>query len=138
MSREDMDVDAAKAIFDDHNDVFGWQPRGAFARSHANGQLIICAAGCEVLGFCRFYDRRDGIRKIYDMAVARAHLRKGIGARMLAAAGAAAPRDRLAIELKCPEGAAANFFYEAMGFVSLAAEAGKRKRLSVWRRDLRG
>lgn len=131
-----LDVPACKRIADAYRDVFGFLTRGVFLEAAAQGKLLVAVTeDGSVRGFVRFnHRRRDRTTVLYDIAADPARQRGGIGrALVVALVRAAEAASRTDIVLRCPEGAAANQFYEALGFRAEGIEQGRRRKLILWR-----
>jgi len=91
--------------------------------------LVVAAGrGGDVLGFANYRARRDGVQKIYQLAVDKRSRGQKLGAGLLACV----PRP---VELKCTTDNPANLFYAACGGRTVAFERGKKRPLNVWRFD---
>jgi ribosomal protein S18 acetylase RimI-like enzyme len=131
-----LDVPACKRIADAYRDVFGFLTRGIFLEAAAGGKLLVAVTeDGSVRGFVRFnHRRRDRTTVLYDIAADPARQRGGIGRSLVAALiRAAEAQSRADIVLRCPEGAAANQFYQALGFRAVGIEQGRRRKLILWR-----
>jgi GNAT superfamily N-acetyltransferase len=128
----------ARAILKQHPGVFGFLPPAAFKKSLENRCLVVGLRRGAVCGFIRFHDRRDRIRKIYEVAVARALLRLGLGSHMLRFVICdARARSMLSVELKAPEpGCGTHRFYRSLGFVLTKSEPGRVRSLTCWRLNI--
>lgn len=133
------DVAACKAIAEQYRAVLGFLPRAVFAEAAERGRLLVAVDGDgAVTGFLRFNHRARGTETaLYDICVDGERQRCGIGRSLVDALGAACRSvGHSAIALRCPEGLPANDFYAALGFRAVGIEAGRRRRLLLWRLDL--
>ena len=124
-----FDIDRIKALLDSTKNVFGFIPRPAVWHSIAKGELIVATPyydSQDVIGFCRFHRRRDGVSTIYEVYVEPEYRRKGTGKRMIGSL-------KGVIQAKCPVEYESNGFYKELGFAIVGIEVGKKKQLNVWR-----
>jgi ribosomal protein S18 acetylase RimI-like enzyme len=129
------DIDACKTIADQHRDMLGFLTRAVFTEAAERQRLLVAAIDGQVVGFVRFNHRVRGTETaIYDICTDRQIQGRGVGRALVVALAAECRRcNRETIALRCPEGAPANDFYAHIGFQQGAIEAGKRRRLIVWR-----
>lgn len=122
-----------KMIADGLRHEFGFLPRVIFEASLNSDELIVAIDNGQVVGFCRFHLRRDGICTIYEIAVLANSRRRGIGTKLIDHVATACRRKKMGrLRLKCPVGSAANKFYAAHGFVGPERCVGRRRLLNSW------
>jgi N-acetylglutamate synthase-like GNAT family acetyltransferase len=130
------DASEVKTLYDKNSDVFGFQPKQAFKNSVEREEVIVCERAGKIIGYLRFRDRRDMVRKIYDMAVRADMRRRRIGAALINAVLTDASDQGIRhIALKCPEFSDANKFYKAMGFRYVGSEKPKTRTLFLWEKE---
>lgn len=89
--------------------------------------------GTELVGMVHFYVRRDQRITLYDIAVAQAYQKKGVGRLLFEALiEAAEALGKKQIRLKCPCDLPANQFYERLGLKLVSIEPGKQRPLNIW------
>jgi ribosomal protein S18 acetylase RimI-like enzyme len=135
------DVAACKAIADDHRAELGFLTHAVFVEAVSRGRLLVAAVSDGLpAGFVRFNHRvRGSETALYDICVARTEQRRGIGRLLVEALAVIChAADRSTIVLRCPDGLPANGFYERLGFRQSGIEAGRRRRLVVWRLTIEG
>jgi hypothetical protein len=101
----------------EHLRDLGYVPQPVYREAIAAGELLVVPGA----GFVRFHRRRDGWATVYDLC----SIRPGAGRALLEAVPA--PR-----RLKCPADLPSNGFYEHLGGVLAATDAGKHRPLFVW------
>src|SRR5262249_48910929 len=104
-------------------------------------RLLVAVSGEEqVVGFVRYNHRVRGVETaLYDICVVRDRQRMGIGTVLVSALAAECQEaGRSSIVRRWPEGAGANAFYKWLGFRHCGIVPGRRRRLVVWRIELRG
>ncbi len=128
---------ALKALADGNRRYLGFVHRTALLRSIEREEVLAIVQGEDILGFCQYYQRRDGIVTIYHLVVAESERRKGLGRALVEEVGRrAAGAGCRQIRLKCPDGLEANAFYQRIGFQHNETEGGHRQALIVWERCL--
>jgi ribosomal protein S18 acetylase RimI-like enzyme len=99
-----------------------------------NGQLAVTRQEePEVVGMVHFYQRRDQTVTLYNIVVAQAYQRRGLGRSLFTALVKMAEKSgKRQIHLKCPAELPANQFYQRLGLELVAEEPGKRRPLNIW------
>jgi ribosomal protein S18 acetylase RimI-like enzyme len=123
-------------IADQHRQVLGFLPKAIFQEAAERGKLLVAQASDQrITGLVRFNHRvRGSETAIYDICVDDQLQHQGIGRAMVSALASECIKvPRSAIVLRCPEGLPANDFYQHIGFYQDGIQAGKRRRLVVWR-----
>src|SRR4051794_12829807 len=77
-------VDSVKALADLHRDELGFHTRQSYVDSVERRELVVATSGRQVVGFVRYHKRRDTAATIYEIAVASACRRQGVGLQLLA------------------------------------------------------
>jgi len=134
------DVEDCKIIVDSLRNCFGFIPRAAFVDAAERQRLLIASYDeKQVIGFVRFNHRvRGSETALYDIAVSPASQRQGVGGLLVAALIEDCHRiRRQTIVLRCPEDLPANNFYKKLGFELVSFEQAPRRRLHVWRLQIR-
>jgi N-acetylglutamate synthase-like GNAT family acetyltransferase len=123
---------AIKALADRAKDGLGFVHRGALARAIDRDEVVV-AIRDEVVGFCHFYRRQDGVATIYHLAVAPGCRRSGIG-RCLVEHVIADAREHgvVLVRLKCPADLEANAFYAQLSFRQAGVEDRLPRALVLW------
>lgn len=123
------DIPAIKAIADQYkhgdNPDLPFLNRGTLMQSQQQLELHVATIDDQIVGFVRWHKRKDGLSKIYDVAVDKDHVGQHIG---LALVGAVP----YPVQLCCPVTNKANGFYEHVGFRLIATEPGRKRQLNVW------
>lgn len=135
-SAESSDVLSCKMIADQHKPVLGFLPKAVFQEAVERNKLLVAETNAhQIAGFVRFNHRVRGTETaIYDICVDCQLQQQGVGrALVFALAHECIKVSRSSIILRCPEGVAANNFYQHIGFQQVGIESGKRRRLVVWR-----
>lgn len=95
----------------------------------ARRELYIAEYGRQIVGFCNWHRRKDGIHVIYEIAVDRARLGEKIGVGLLWAVPSP-------LRLKCTvDNDSANSFYASQDMQLVAVEQGRKRQLNVWERE---
>ncbi len=133
------DVEGAKRIADQYRSELGFVNIAILRAAQSKGWLLVAAEWKDqrkrdmVTGFANFRIRRDRNATLYEIAVADAYRRTGVGTRLLSEL---IRRVHLAggqyVRLKCPQDLSANQFYQKCGFRHAETEQGKKRRLQVW------
>lgn len=127
------DLDAVKALADQHRHELGFVLRPTLAESIQRGELLVAESDDRVVGFVEYHLRRDKQITLYHIAVASGERRQGVGQALFSALREEAESQRATtILLKCPVGLGANQFYEAIGFGLSGTWAGRKRPLNVW------
>lgn len=121
-----QDIDAIDKIARQYPKELAFVRRNALQRGVDNKSLHVATSDDNVVGFALFHRRRDGWQTIYDMAVGRSHIRRGIGRLLL-------------YSVPCPirlkttqDNERANRFYKNAGMELSGTEQGKKRRLNVY------
>ncbi len=129
-------MSGCKRIADYHRAALGFLTAPVFTESAARGRLLVAETEKGgIVGFVRFNHRRAGTETaLYDIAVDSGWQGRGIGRELIGAlANACRAIGRDFIVLRCPDGLAANVFYERIGFQEVGLEPGRRRPLRMWR-----
>lgn len=134
------DVPACKAICDANRDALGFIMTAIFNDAIVRRQLLVAELDGILVGFVRFnHHVRGDETAIYDICVIQQHRCKGVANALIITLSKECKQiQRNRIVLRCPEGLAANSFYEHIGFTRIAIESGKRRNLVRWHLILRG
>jgi len=129
-----------KKIADANKDSIGFVLRPALIEAVERKELFVAKAlNNRVLGFINYHHRLDKQTTIYEICVKSRHRGKGIGCRLIKAViNESCSLGKDWILLKCPENLPANQFYHRVGFSHVSTQNGKRRRLNVWRFDIKG
>jgi ribosomal protein S18 acetylase RimI-like enzyme len=133
---ESTDVLPCKAIADQHKSVLGFLPKVVFHEAMEKEKLLVAETKVlQIAGFVRFNHRVRGTETaIYDICVHNEMQQQGIGRALISALVCECIKvPRTSIILRCPEGIAANDFYQHIGFQQMGMESGKRRNLVIWR-----
>jgi ribosomal protein S18 acetylase RimI-like enzyme len=92
----------------------------------------------EIMGFVTFRHRmRDLQTTLSDLCVDESYRKHGIGRFLIDTLfEESTQKGRSFILLKCPQDLESNAFYEHIGFVLERIEAGKSRKLKVWRLNI--
>lgn len=124
-----------KKIADANRQSIGFVLRPALLEAIQRHELFVAIArNGRILGFVNFHHRLDEKTTIYELCVKDKHRGNGLGRRLIEAVAAESKAlGKQQIQLKCPIALEANRFYSQVGFQHIAVEAGKKRRLNVWR-----
>jgi ribosomal protein S18 acetylase RimI-like enzyme len=87
----------------------------------------------EVVGMVHFYLRRDQTVTLYNIVVAQAYQKRGLGRSLFTALVKMVEKSgKTQIRLKCPAELPANQFYQRLGLELVEEEPGKRRPLNIW------
>ena len=117
-------LDEIKKMLDQNTDLFGFLPKKAVLVSISKGELYIVRTDV-IVGFCRFHVRLDKRTTVYELFVCPDRRRMGIGRMLIGAM-------KRPVLAKCPVQYESNQFYQALSFVLLRVEPGKKRQLNVW------
>ena len=120
-----QDIDVIKKIADKHTKEIGFVLRPALLEHCNKKTLLIYEIDGEVVGFCNYHRRRDGINVIYEICVSDNYRNKGIAKQLIDNV----PKP---IRLKCPVDNESNKFYKRIGFELIRVDEGKKRKLNVW------
>lgn len=122
------DIDLISKIANKNSKELGFVMKVALRESVLRESLIVCEYYDEVVGFCHFRKRKDGITIIYELCIKKEFRGKGLGKMLI---------DFLPtpIILKCPIDNLSNKFYEHNNFILLRTEKGKKRELNVWKKE---
>ena len=132
------DIEGAKRIADQHRSELGFVNIAILRAAQSKGWLLVATKWVDkkrdvIAGFANFRIRQDKNATLYEIAVADAHKRAGVGTRLL---NALIRRVHLAggqcVRLKCPRDLSANRFYQKHGFQHVDTEQGKKRPVNVW------
>lgn len=133
---------AAHAILRENVKMVGFVTRGAVLEKLRRREIAVARGPRkpDILGCVCFHMRRDRVITIYEIAASGAAAGRGVGAALvdwLSREGRR--RGAVAIKLKCTaDNVAGNKFYERVGFSLRGEEAGRKRRLLIWRLELGG
>lgn len=120
------DVLAVQKIAYQYRLELGRVMRPALLESVQRKTLLVAEHEGQIVGFCNYRRRRDGVSVIYEIGVDRSRRGIRIGAGLIAAV----PKP---IRLKCTvDNEQANRFYAGQGFTLQEQEQGKHRPLNVW------
>jgi len=129
------DLDAIKALVDQHKKELGFVTRPALHESLERAEIFVAIGmhSTHITGIVHYRHRRDGQTTLYNLAVAVASQKIGIGHALVDSlyAEAITKKQRL-ILLKCPQVLPSNTFYKHYGFTCTAIEPGKKQPLNIW------
>ncbi len=122
----DEDIPAVKRIASQWRDELGFVNRAALGEAVERRELFVAEDGNYIVGFVHWHRRRDGWYTIYEIAIDKSYLRRGIGQGLL--------RSVLRpVRLKCTvDNQRANDFYESQGMHIETTESGRKRSLNVW------
>jgi GNAT superfamily N-acetyltransferase len=149
LARE-QDIPELRALLKVSRTAFGFIPTIVLQEAIRQGEVVVATnvgAQCAVpvgvhgraplLGMIRYHHRRDRVTTLHEIAVHPGHQGRGIGRALLERLEEEARgRGQTAIRLKCPIDLPANGFYAHLGFTRVGIEAGKRRPLVVWEKQL--
>jgi ribosomal protein S18 acetylase RimI-like enzyme len=128
------DIDRIKHIADLHRKELGFVRRPALIEAIDRSEVLIAKQNGNIVGFVEYRHRRDEQTTLYNIAVTLEYRGLGIGRRLIQSLLAEAKeRNKKYVSLKCPVDLVANQFYEILGFHLYEIEAGKQRRLKIWR-----
>jgi GNAT superfamily N-acetyltransferase len=118
------DLSACKKIADQHRAALPYVRRVSLEREMKKGEVFVADQAGEVVGFVRWYTRRDGWHTIHEIGVRKGRQGNGIGHALLYAVPCP-------IRLKCPVDLPANTFYRNAGMELIGVEPAARPR-NIW------
>lgn len=122
----EADLIAIKKIANQFRDELGYVMYPSLRRAIECRELYIAEYGRQIVGFCNWHTRKDGISTIYEIAVAKHRQGESIGKALLHAV----PKP---IRLKCTvDNDKANGFYASQGMQLVRVENGRKRELNVW------
>lgn len=122
----ESDLIAIKKIANQFRDELGYVMYPSLRRAIECRELYIAEYGKQIVGFCNWHTRKDGISTIYEIAVAKHRQGESIGKALLHAV----PKP---IRLKCTvDNDRANGFYASQGMKLMRVESGRKRELNVW------
>lgn len=131
------DIDGIKKIADAHRKELGFVRRPSLLESINRAEVFVARQNGSIIGFVEYRHRKDEQTTLYNIVVEPAYRRAGVGRNLLERLiQEAEQRRKTRILLKCPTELAANRFYEQIGFDLYQVEAGKKRRLNIWRRQI--
>lgn len=107
---EERDIPQIKKIADVDKRWLGFISRAWMGASITQEELRVAVVGTTVAGFVRYHKRRDGVVTVYEICVAQAFRRRGLGKHLICALG-----DNY-LRLKCHQNNPACGFYKSLGF----------------------
>lgn len=129
-----VDIDAIKRIADAHRNELGFLRRPSLLEAINRSEMFVARKNGNIVGFVEYRHRRDTQTTLYNIAVDPEYRGEGVGRVLVQAlVKEAKERNKDYILLKCPEDLPANQFYLALGFHLYETEAGKKRRLKIWR-----
>jgi len=143
-------IDAVKRLADAHRHELGFIERASLVDAYQRGALFVAYSACNsnmglveaisppnIVGFVQSHFRRDGQTTLHAIAVEKAHRQRGVGTMLIRTLfDASVDRHMHSILLRCPTDLGANAFYQALDFRCERTEAGKRRQLNVWIRNI--
>lgn len=123
---QETDVDRCQQIARQWSHELGFVRRDSLLRGVDKRELFVAEVDGHVVGFVNWHNRRDGISKIYEIAVDREYLRRDIGRALLYAVPAP-------ITLSCPVDNDSNQFYAAAGMILTETVPGRKRDLNIWK-----
>ena len=119
------DIDSIKKIADKYTKEIGFVLRPALVEHCNKKTLLVYEIDGEIMGFCNYHHRRDGINVIYEICVSDNYRNKGIAKQLI---------DNIPkpIRLKCPVDNESNKFYIHIGARLIETVAGKKRDLNVY------
>lgn len=135
-------LSTAKQLADKHKHELGFINRTILQKAIESRSLLVApcpdsednaANRSELAGMVHFYVRRDDVVTLYNIVVASAYQRRGLGRRLFEELVILTRSlGKMQIRLKCPAELPANLFYERLGLERVAVEPGKHRPLNVW------
>ncbi|NBT26911.1 MAG: N-acetyltransferase [Actinobacteria bacterium] len=116
------DIDGIKKVADANRKDLGFVLRSVLLAGIGRNEVHVIDDG-QIVGFIHWHMRRDGWVTVYEIGTMMRG--KGLGRMLLRSV----PRP---VQLKCPEGAEANGFYERMNGTHVATVDGRKRRLNIW------
>jgi len=133
----EQDMSDIRALLKATSAAFGFIPVVVLQESIRWAEVIVATNNQNVVGMVRYHHRRDKVTTLHEITVNPGHQGRGIGRALLERLEEEARgRGQTAIRLKCPIDLPANGFYAHLGFTRVGIEAGKRRPLVVWEKQL--
>jgi len=135
-------LSAAKQLAEKHKHELGFINRAILQKAIESRSLLVApcpdsgdniASRSELAGMVHFYVRQDDVVTLYNIVVASAYQRRGLGCRLFEElVRMTSSLGKSQIRLKCPTELPANLFYERLGLEKVAVEPGRHRPLNVW------
>jgi len=119
------DLGQIMAIANSYKKELGFVRRVAIQEAIAKNEVLVALYSGQVVGFCKFHKRKDGIHTIYELAVSKHHQGQKIGAGLLAAI----PRPRQ-LKTTLDNQQAIGFYHNHLVFKGI--EQGKKRPLVLF------
>jgi ribosomal protein S18 acetylase RimI-like enzyme len=128
-------IDGIKSLADANRESLGFMPRKKLEEIATQHRAFVALHESNVIGFVIFRHRkRDLQTTLSEICVHHKYRGQGIGSDLIQSLiYDCNQRRRDYIQLKCPTDLPANKFYEHLGFELYMTEAGKKRKLNVWR-----
>ena len=124
----------AKQIADKFKQELGFVNRTSLKVQEDKEELIVL----DDIGFISFHLRRDNRATIYNLAVNKDYQKQGYGRLLIyKLICLCIENNKRYIQCKCPEDLVANSFYEHLEFKLIDVEQGKKRKLNVWRYEIK-
>lgn len=124
----------AKQIADKFKDELGFVNRESLKTQELNNELIVL----DNISFISFHLRQDNRATIYNLAVLKDYQKQGYGKLLFyKLLCLCIEKNKRYIQCKCPENLESNNFYKHIGFNLLQVEEGKKRKLNVWRYEIK-
>ena len=131
------DIDAIKQLADKHRNELGFLRRPALLRAIQRCELLVAQHRADLVGFIEYRHRQDKQTTLYNVVVHPEYRGLGVGRHLVfTLEKEAQEREKSLVLLKCPDDLPANQFYERIGYEKSNVEAGKSRRLNIWRKNL--
>ncbi|MDP3726178.1 MAG: GNAT family N-acetyltransferase [bacterium] len=113
------DIPQIKKISNQNRRFLGFTVQAIWRSSITRKELYVATSDKNVIGFIRWYLRKDGWTTVYELAVDEGYRRQGIGKKLMEVAGMGP------VKLKCHSANPAKSFYRALGFEIQSTEISK-------------
>lgn len=131
------DIRQIKTLADAHRYELGFLRRPSLLGAIDRSELIVAQICADIVGFVEYHNRRDQQTTLYNLVVHQDHRNRGIARYLVNAVELDAQTNNKSwVQLKCPEDLVANDFYKNLGYKLVCVEAGKTRRLNVWRKGI--